>query len=178
MITDVQLTKFAKARISWQRQVDLHFRADGVLSREVVGQAARSPRFVSIEALVPRGARADYGLLGISYEPRDAAGLRIEVGYGDAQGERWPSSLAETIDEVRTGLPKEYAQAVLDGFLEASRQPPNGVLVLVEAAHGLAGSSPDFFRKIAAAGVGLLLLADAPKGVEALVAFLRSALVG
>jgi hypothetical protein len=177
MTTDIQLTKFAKARVSWQPQVNLRFQADGVLSRDVLGQSARSPRFVSIEALVPRGGKADFGLLGISYEPRDAAGLRIEVRYANAHGARWSSSLAATIDEVGIGLPKVYAEAVLDGFSESSQQPPCGVLVLVEAAHGLVGSSPDFFRKIARACMGVLLLAEPPEADEALAAILRGTLV-
>lgn len=179
MTTEIELTTFARARVSRERRPELRLQSrSGVLSREMIGRSPHAERFVSIEAFVPHGAMAGYGLLGISFEPRDTEGLRIEVGYDDTLGERWSSALAGKIDDVRAGLPGEYAAEVLEGLTSGvPDDAPRGTLAVVEAAHGLVGSSNNLFRRIAAACVRVLLQAEAPDDDEAVADLLRRVLL-
>lgn len=114
--------------------------------------ASNSPpptRTVAVEVLVPLGARAEYGLLGGEFSPMASTTLlRVDVFYGVGDH---VASLASGFDEVRAGLPREFARAVgaeiesLRGRVEVSP----GVLTLSYAAHGLVGSSERMFRRLA-----------------------------
>lgn len=172
----LQLTKFAKARISRQPALAVGFTAECVLTRDMpANDLARPKCFVGVEALVPRGSRADYGMLGVAFDPDHSGQLRVTAGYCNPQGERWRESLAATIDDVRIGLPKEYAEAVLEGLLGGLRQPPSGSLTVEEAAHGLVGSRSAFFRNLALAAGELMFLDESD---DALAERLRRLLVG
>jgi hypothetical protein len=173
----LQLTKFAKARVHWQPRPALMFEAEGVLTGETT--ASGPPRlkgFVTIEALVPRGARADYGLLGVAFDPGGAGHLRAAVRYCSADGVRWTESLATSIDDVRIGLPKEYSDASLEGILSGLRQPPPGSLSIAEAAHGLVGSSAAFFRRLGCVAGQLVFLDESEIVADTLAARLRALL--
>jgi len=174
----LQLAKFAKARISRESGLSA-FRAEGVLARDTPADDRQRPRcFVGVEALVPRGARADYGMLGVAYDPDHSGQLRVTAGFCDPQGERWRESLAASIDDVRIGLPKEYSEAVFEGLLAGLRQPPSGSLTVEEAAHGLVGSSSAFFRNLARAAGELMFLDESEIADDALAERLRGLLVG
>jgi hypothetical protein len=157
-MTVLQVGRFARAIVSWQPREVIAFESTGHLTRVLEARAQSNPaRFLSVEAFVPRGGRADYGAIGVDYAPAWSERLRVIVGYGDPRGESWPNALASTIDQVRVGLPEEYSQAVLDGLLAGLRSPPaSGSLRVVEAAHGRIGSSPAFFRVLAGAVAELL----------------------
>lgn len=121
------------------------------MAREVEADPAASIAMtrVTLEAFVPLGAMAQYGLLGVCFEPTGDKVLRIEVPYSNEAGGSWPDSLAEGVDDVRLGLPSEFAKVVLDAAADsASRRFPPGSLRIVEAAHGMVGSSPNFFRRV------------------------------
>jgi len=173
----LQLTEFAKARISWQPRPALEFEAEGQLTGETAASGPGRPRgFVSVEAFIPLGARADHGLLGVVYDPGRSGQLGTVVRYCSGGGERWQESLAGSIDDVRVGLPKEYSKAVLEGLLSGLPEPSPGSLTIQEAAQGPIGSSPALFRALARAAAGLLFLNETNMMDDALAERLRSLL--
>ena len=106
----------------------------------------------TLEVLVPTGARSLYGLLGGTYEPHKRGALHIVVNVGAPKGTIFPDSLASGLDEVHVGLPEEYSKAVLESLVEAQLEGhlvPSGTFTIVCAAHGLVGSSSDFFGRLA-----------------------------
>ncbi|HVY28774.1 MAG TPA: hypothetical protein VHB79_19595 [Polyangiaceae bacterium] len=125
----------------------------------VVKAPQRSEQFVSLEAFVARGAHAYYGLLGLRYLPDPTEKLTVKVPAMDGFKEKWQGALAGPADEVHVGLPGEYTQAVLEGLLVSADHPP-GTLEVIEAAHGLVGSSGAFFRRIALGAAAILWAAD------------------
>jgi len=178
----LQLTPLAKARVWSEHMLTSGFAPDGVLTAPV-GRAADSPPtgeplLVGIEALVPRGPRAEYGLLALSFARHAVGPLEIEVPYSVSEGPVWTASLAGTLDEVRIGLPAPYANAVLEALSPTAvgRLPP-GLLRVAEAAHGAVGSSPRFFGKLARAAVELVEVVNSDLPEERLIELLRSVLV-
>ena len=123
------------------------------IERVIDAPAARiSKRDATLEVLVPTGARSLYGLLGGTYEPNETGRLHIVVNVGAPKGPMFPDSLAGSLDEVHVGLPEEYSEAVLDGLVAAQlggNLLPSGTFTVVCAAHGLVGSSSDFFGRLA-----------------------------
>lgn len=110
-------------------------------------------------AFVPRGARAQYGLLGLRYLPASTEAPTVKVPAMVGTRGTWQGELAGPADEVHVGLSAEYADAVLEGLLESADRSP-GTLEVIEAAHGLAGSSGAFFRTIVRAACAILWTAD------------------
>jgi hypothetical protein len=153
------LTPLAKARIWFQSAIPAFISA-GTVSKQVDGdpKASLNAGHVTLEAFVPRGGRAEYGLLGINFQRDRTNLLQVEVPYSEEDGGLWLDSLGKQVDEVRLGLPHEYATPTLDAAIElgAHRFPP-GTIKVVEAAHGLIGSSAEFFRKLATGALTLLL---------------------
>lgn len=176
----LQLTAVAKARVSFGQKVTSGFVPEGTATSLVDGTTAAalpSALIVGVEAVVPRGARVEYGFLSVSFSASEEGRIRVEVPFSTQVGPLWTESLAATLDEVRIGLPKEYALAALDAFSSAlvGRLPP-GELLVSEAAHGAAGSSQRFFGKLASAVVELMVLGTA-QPEELVVDRLRALLV-
>lgn len=184
MLRTLQLTPLAKARVWFGETLTSGFVTEGVITRTTgaagkknAGGPSRSV-VVGVEALLPRGARAEYGLLGLEFLPDDLVRLQIEVPSSGMAGISWPDALAGKLDEVRLGLPKEYASAVLDTLSSAVEgRLPSGTLRIVEAAHGLVGSSPSFFGKLTRAGLELALLSESEVTDDHLVSLLRGILI-
>lgn len=103
----------------------------------------------AIEVLIPRGGRAQYGFLGGEFVPCTSAQLIAKLFVSGRNGETVEWSLATAIDTVRAGLPREYANAVLEGSRDASAVLGAGILQLNCAAHGEIGSSALVFRHLA-----------------------------
>jgi hypothetical protein len=95
------------------------------------------------------GHPSSYGLLG------GRSSQVTQVAPGDARG--YEESLAGAADQVRFGLPSEYAAAVSDALTT-----PVEVTI---AAHGLVGSSPAVFSRVAAF-LALLLRDGVPEDDE------------
>ena len=160
-MTVLQLTPHARARL-FSDIAGMTFPAVGELRRNRyphAGTAHPTCRRWLVEAYVPRGARADYGLLGLEFAPGPAA-IEVIVPYSGPHGATLTDSLAGQIDDVRVGLPEEYAEAVLDALCAAAVSLPSGVLRVCAAAHGRVGSSPKFFARLAAAVVSLMSEGD------------------
>jgi hypothetical protein len=133
---------------------------------------------VTIEALIPRGARAQYGMVGATFEPTRATATRVEVPYSADAGGRWSESIAAQIDDVRIGLPSEYASAVFDAIVCGGKGGlPDGHLKVAFAAHGMVGSSPEFFAKLTTCVLDMMRV-GCPGDDELLAAFLSDRLVG
>ena len=128
-----------------------------------------------LEADVPRGGFAEYGLLGMQFEAATEGTLRIEVPYSEG-GDRWSEALGAAVDEVRFGLPREYTRAIRDvASTNAARRFPPGVIRIVEAAHGLVESNSRLFGRLAACVLELML--DATRGDDDTANLLRKCLV-
>ncbi|RKI03782.1 hypothetical protein D7Y04_02110 [Corallococcus sp. AB038B] len=117
---------------------------------------------IGIEAMIPRGAYSEYGLLGLSgtYESAQSV-LRLEVPWTQADGAPWSPAPGYALASPRVGLPQEFAHAVLEGIDAASRDRlAGGVLSVRAAAHCPVGSNPNIMGRLARACVGLMLRGD------------------
>jgi hypothetical protein len=99
--------------------------------------------------MVPRGGRAEYGLLGLSFRPAGDAPLTIIVPESGTDAPVWAGALASKIDTVRLGLAEEYVDAIM-AVLVAKAPPalPGGELKVAEAAHGEVGSSSGMYSRL------------------------------
>jgi hypothetical protein len=155
----IHLTPLAKARV-WFRSAIPAFVSAGTISKQVDADPMATVRaeHVTLEAFVPRGGRTEYGLLGIDFERDRSEILQIEVPYSEGEDPPWLDSLGKLVDDVRIGLPSEYTGSVLAAAVElGTHRFPPGTLKIVNAAHGLVGSNADFFRKLAAGALMLML---------------------
>lgn len=182
MMKTLQLTPFVKTRVWYGEKMTGGFEAQAVITGSAGQNSAGWPSgnvVVGLEALLPRGARAEYGLLGLEFLPDNLGRLQMEVPYSGMTGVAWPDALAGKLDEVRLGLPKEYASAVYASLSSAVEgRVPSGVLRIVDAAHGLVGSSPSFFGKLTRAAVELVLLSGIEVPDDRLGSLLRGIIIG
>lgn len=91
----LQLTPYARARV-WFGNAVPEYSAAAMLTIAVEAVAhvqVRIPR-TTVEAFVPRGAFAEYGLLGMRFEKAADGPLRIEVPCSNGD-DRWPEALGE-----------------------------------------------------------------------------------
>ena len=131
-----------------------------------------------MEAVIARGPSSEYGLLAVTFEANGEGLVDIKVPFGEMHGARWDSALAAAVDDVRLGLPTEYAGAVLSALSsEATKRFPTGTLRISRAAHGLVGSSQNFFGRMLHAMMALGLMQQSGIEQEALVSGLRDVLV-
>lgn len=174
----LELTPLAKARV-WLGGSVATFGPEESLTREVEvdRKASVSLPHLTLEAFVPRGARAEYGMLGVIFQPTGDNVVRVRVPYSELAGDRWRTSLAAAADDVRLGLRSEYANAVLDAAADFSaRRFPPGSISVVEAAHGSVGSSADFFRRLTVSVLELMTY-EGHRDDEEMTTFLREQLV-
>jgi hypothetical protein len=110
---------------------------------------------LGVEAFVPRGARAEYGLLVVERfverfverGPDTQARLPVDVDGASASSGTWDEALCRATETAFVGLPREYASAVIAGLAEGGVL--GGDVRVVGAAHGAIGSSPAFFGRLA-----------------------------
>lgn len=145
-----------------------------------VNQLVEAPSCsVAIEAWVPMGPRALYGLLGVRYVT-GAADCEIHVPVIDGLvGANLSDSIAASHDEVRIGLPYEYGVEVAERLAQAAETlGVRGKLFVEHAAHSLTGSSTSVFGGLSDLVVRMITerLEEAdPRRVEAIV---RAAICG
>jgi hypothetical protein len=124
------------------------------------GQVTAFRQMVAVELYVPHGPTVSYALLGADIVPKVIDGLEIVVGVSEG-GPPYPSALASKVDQVKIGLPSEYATAVAEGAMrvvELGGGPVNASLRFRWAAHGVVGSSRAIFRRASEILVRLLVL--------------------
>ncbi len=79
-------------------------------------------RLAAVELLIVTGPRSIYGLLGGQWKPDATGELSIEISISGANERLLVDNLAMKGDEVRVGLPAEYANANCEGSrLESSQ---------------------------------------------------------
>lgn len=114
---------------------------------------------IEIGAQVPaRGIR--HALLGARFEPYATNRLHIDVGITAIDGRPYVGGLAMRSDEVRVGLPADYARGVAAGTGQAlggMTEIPSGTISFRCAAHAMLGSSENMFRHTASVLIRLLL---------------------
>ncbi len=102
---------------------------------------------IAVELFIPRGARFDYGLIGGELSSNESNEFLVAICH--SVGTRLlTDSLVGALDEVRVGLPLDYANAVLEGIAAEATGTvlPAGELTVCCAAYGTVGSSVFFFR--------------------------------
>lgn len=158
MIKELDLGKYRKARVWLSELPDAGF--DPGLSENIIVPARGQNRqavSVGVEVYVPLGPRSMYGLLGGSFEPLLSEQLKVNVSSGKG-GKNTASSLADSMDQVYAGLPKEYLEAVKEGVRLAQQKMPvaSGELVINRAAYGEIGSCATVFRHLATVLIKLI----------------------
>lgn len=104
---------------------------------------------------------SSYALLGAEFVPAASQETVIIAHVSESNGPLFSGALPGKLDEARIGLPVEYAPSVLEGAEQAPNLLGPGTLTFNRAAHGLVGSSPWLFRKLAGAVIDLLARAEA-----------------
>jgi hypothetical protein len=129
-----------------------------------------SRKKVAVEAFIPRGAFAEYALLGGSWNPGRFQFTRVAVSVSNESGPAFAGHLAGRVDEVRIGLPEEYGEGVLDTLASHAGALGRGRLLISSAAHGRIGSSVTAFSRVATVLLKLFELEDHGDDAAALVA--------
>jgi hypothetical protein len=170
-MTILDLGKHRQARI-WTGDVpDASYPPIDEMRRSVLaGRSAQDGfKLAAIEVLVPLGGRSMYGLLGGEFQPDSSNRLDVRVCLASAQGKLFSNNLAGLRDEVRVGLPAEYAEAVFDGVALAKGELgslASGSLLINRAAHGAVGSCDIVFKHLSAALIKLLNAVQKPSDLE------------
>lgn len=138
--------------------------------RRVVSVGSASPpagRVAAIELMVPHGPNASYGLLGAELLESGRIDGELSVAVSGT-GLPMLESLAAMPDDVRIGLPNEYANAVVSGVERVVNAGWRfeGELTFRWAAHAAVGSSSAFFAELAALVAGLLAKRSPPSEDE------------
>jgi len=127
---------------------------------------------VAIEVYVPLGPRSMYGLLGGEWQPDQSNQFSVEISVSAANERLFTDNLAKRGDEVRVGLPAEYAKAVVTGVDVAKDELsmlPSGKLSINRAAHGAIGSCEAVYKHLAAVLVKLINFSEMERSDESLV---------
>jgi hypothetical protein len=167
----LELGKYRRARVWIGELPDASYPFIEVLTHTVVARAESQSalKLAAIEIFVPLGPRSMYGLLGGQFDPETAGHLSVDVRVSAANGRLLADSLAMKGDEVRVGLPAEYAQAVLVGVDLAATEPNTvapGRLSISCAAHGAIGSCEAIYKHLSTTLVKLFNTASQPSDDE------------
>ncbi|NUQ73298.1 MAG: hypothetical protein HUU21_07065 [Polyangiaceae bacterium] len=153
---------FAKFRAWESDRPNLKFSTERVLTALIhASHRVAVRRIAMLEAYVPLGGMANYGLLGGEFCPDESGVLAVRIHLGKPSGASFAEALAARVDDVRIGLPIEYGNAVLDGIKRGqtgSSALPSGLLTIDHAAHGMVGSSANHFGRVTE-GLMMLLVA-------------------
>lgn len=169
MIWSLSLPRHRKAKV-WLDEPPGATYVPTKFNHRVVSNGSTLPgpiRLAAVEWMVPRGATASYGLLGAEYLDGDRDEGEVSVAVNRA-GAPMLHPLAPDSEDVRVGLPDEYAEAVLSGLERVVTEgwQFRGQVTFRWAAHGAVGSSPDFFSELAAVVARLLAIKNVPSEDE------------
>jgi hypothetical protein len=158
MIFNIIVKKNVKVRVWIDESPDAYYPAVDLIEYALTTRLSETQsKTVVLEMAVITGPRKLYGLLGATYIPERTEALSIHIAVSDSSQKVIDWSLVGMIDQVRLGLPEEFADAVLKGAIEAT---PNklgaGMLRFDCAAHGMIGSSPYLFGELSKIVVTLL----------------------
>jgi hypothetical protein len=143
--------KLGRARLWINEHAGATIEPTGKVSRCVsAGMNPFTCKRATIEAMLPRGARCEYGLLGIKIEQsQEMTDLLLEVTWSNEYPCQFVTPLARPMEDAHVGLPQEFASAVLEGLERGTRSLcAPGVVRVSEAAFGTVGSSPRIMRQL------------------------------
>ena len=170
----LELGKYRRARVWIGELPDTACPSVKILTHTIFAsrESQSELRSAAIEVFVPLGPRSMYGLLGGQFKPDATGHLNVDVNISSANERLFTDSLARKGDEVRVGLPVEYAQAVLAG-VNLTKGELNaltaGKLSINHAAHGAIGSCEVVYKHLAAILVKLFNTASLELSDEELV---------
>jgi len=131
---------------------------ESVQSEAEPADVALKSQQVALEIKLPKDPRVMYGLLGGRFETDPSAtAVRIVVPYSSTpfgDGRAFVTPLASPPETPLIGLPKELADAVLEGVADARQRGArlgSGELRFDCAVYGPVGSSPSLFRQLSEA---------------------------
>jgi hypothetical protein len=138
------------------------------------GLGHRGVKCCGIELFIHVGGYCPYALLGGEFTSEDSSILRIKVAVSENGGDPFTQNLSRGIDQVWTGLPADYSEAVIEGAAKvgANHILGAGTLVFDRAAHGSIGSSRSIFSRVSGAVVRLLGTEPLALSNEGLIALL------
>ena len=161
---EVRLGAFVRGRL-WE-SMELPAAWGGPVANRVIqadGGVAAQGASLAVEVAISRGPVVSYGLLGGTYEQLPGELLKMSV-LGGEQGV-FDGALAGPPESVVFGLPSEYVDGIVNGFLagvDKLSAAPGGLLTFDRAAFGRIGSSPLLFRELAVCVTRLALGDPAP----------------
>ena len=159
---EFELSRDRRARVWLDEAPAAHFAASSTTTFRVMPKAVikASWSIVAVELRIPHGPVAPYALLGAECLASEGSDLQV-VLLISSNGPPYLNSLALMPDDVRVGLPAEYANAVKRGVesVATSGGAPTSTSLRVRwAAHGLVGSSPRIFETVSGLLVQLMTL--------------------
>ena len=113
---------------------------------------------VALEVAWHIGPVIRYGMLGGEWKPEEGGQYSVCIPITNTDGRKWAGSMANKYDDVRVGIPAEYSGYAIDGLDEGVAILGRGKLSVTHAAHGMVGSSPDWFCRLGHALVRILCL--------------------
>jgi len=167
----LELGKYRQARVWLEELPDASYPSVKTFTHTIAAdrESRSGLRSAAIEVYVPVGPRSMYGLLGGQLEPAATGHLSVDVSISVANERLFANSLAMKADEVRVGLPAEYARSVLAG-VDLANGELNGLtagkLSIDHAAHGAIGSCEAVYKHLAAILVKILNAAPEPSDDE------------
>jgi hypothetical protein len=159
---DFDIGAQGNARAWLSAQPDAVFTPSGSITRAfpTILRECGSERRIAVEGYIHVGGFFPYGLIGAHYLPDGSHILCVLVNTSPATGPTYADALAAQTDNVRIGLPAEYAEAVMEATSACLDRVHlgGGKLTFDRAAHGAVGSSPMYFSKLTSSCVELVAL--------------------
>jgi hypothetical protein len=168
------LGKYRQARVWIGELPDTAYPSVETLTHTTAADAKSQGKFMlaAVEVFVPLGPRSMYGLLGGQWTPDASGQFQVDVNVSAPNERLLADNLAIKGDEVRVGLPSEYAKAVAAGVDLAQVHLsilPSGKLLIDHAAHGAIGSCEAVYKHLAAVLVKLFNSTEMERSDEGLV---------
>ncbi|MQA29782.1 MAG: hypothetical protein GEU82_08080 [Luteitalea sp.] len=172
---ELALPAFGRARVWLDEHPDIAVEGTRLVTRTLPArQGVSTIRRAGVELFVPSGALAGYALVCGRFVPNDRDTLALELPVGGTPADRLSWSLAADLDDVRPGLPDEYAESVLAALMAAPDVLGSGTLTLGPTAHAHVGSSPSVFFRASAALLDILAMNPEDISGEQVVRILQS----
>jgi hypothetical protein len=145
--------------------------------REITTTLTAEPRLklarrAGVEVSAARDV-SSYALICGDFIPDDHGPCFVRLPVSDDSGMVLPWSLLGRYDEVRAGLPEEFAQHVLDAGSSAAELLGSGVLTLAPAAYCAGRSSQWIFSRVTSALIEIMALIPETVTSETLAEIIR-----
>ncbi|MCT8978826.1 hypothetical protein N4T77_19800 [Clostridium sp. CX1] len=148
MIIVENKTKFIRARLWTDELPELKYNTIEVLKVDIETVNAENwqQKYLGLELSLSRNS-SNYALLGVKYVPSKEKVLKVKVNVGMSNDVILKNNIAQEIDEVHVGIPKEYAAPIINYIQENINKIniPPGTLLFNTGAHGYIGSSQTVF---------------------------------